>query len=103
MLTAISLLSLLSSTVAAFYVPEQAQHSLSLEDVKVPVTLGVMSACPDALKCEAVFNRVLQRVGDKIDLTLTYVAAYASRHAYYYFISNQACVCASKQGERIRA
>lgn len=42
-------------------------------DTKVPVLLGVMSACPDALVCESVFNRVLQRVGDKIDLSLTFI------------------------------
>lgn len=43
------------------------------EDVKVPVVLGVMSACPDALLCESVFDRVLKRVGNKIDLSLTFI------------------------------
>ena len=43
------------------------------EDVKVPVVLGVMSACPDALLCESVFDRVLKRVGNKMDLSLTFI------------------------------
>lgn len=43
------------------------------EDVKVPVVLGVMSACPDALLCESVFDRVLKRIGSKIDLSLTFI------------------------------
>lgn len=42
-------------------------------DTKVPVLLGVMSACPDALMCESVFDHVLQRVGDKVDLSLTFI------------------------------
>jgi len=42
-------------------------------DVKVPVTLGVMSRCPDALICESVFDRVLMRVSDQIDLSLTFL------------------------------
>ena len=46
-------------------------------DVKVPVTLGVMSRCPDALICEAVFDQVLKRVSNKIEFELTYVAQYA--------------------------
>ncbi|EJF61129.1 hypothetical protein BD309DRAFT_947563 [Dichomitus squalens] len=41
--------------------------------VKVPVTLGVMSACPDAILCESVFDHVVQRVADKVDLTLTFI------------------------------
>ncbi|KAH6914918.1 hypothetical protein BKA70DRAFT_559025 [Coprinopsis sp. MPI-PUGE-AT-0042] len=45
-----------------------------LEDAKVPVQLGVMSQCPDALLCESVFNEVLQYAGDKMDLSLVYIA-----------------------------
>ena len=45
-----------------------------LEDVKVPVQLGVMSQCPDALLCESVFNEVLNYAGDKMDLSLVYIA-----------------------------
>lgn len=43
---------------------------------KVPVQLGVMSRCPDALLCETTFNRVLERVQDKVDLSLVYVGRY---------------------------
>lgn len=42
---------------------------------RVPITLGVMSRCPDALTCEAVFDDVLRRVGyEKVDLALTFIA-----------------------------
>lgn len=43
------------------------------DDVKVPVVLGVMSRCPDAVLCETVFDHVLQRVADKVDLSLTFI------------------------------
>ncbi|KAG6821284.1 hypothetical protein H0H93_002394, partial [Arthromyces matolae] len=46
----------------------------SFSEVKVPVQLGVMSRCPDALLCENVFNEVLPKVSDKIDLSMVYVA-----------------------------
>jgi len=42
-------------------------------DTKVPVILGVMSRCPDAVLCESVFDQVLKRVADKVDLSLTFV------------------------------
>ncbi|KAI0307104.1 hypothetical protein B0F90DRAFT_1622366, partial [Multifurca ochricompacta] len=45
---------------------------------RVPVTLGVMSRCPDALLCETLFDKVIPRVANKIDLSLAYVA----RHVY---------------------
>ena len=45
----------------------------SFGDVKVPVVLGVMSRCPDAILCETVFDRVLEKVADKIDLSLTFI------------------------------
>ncbi|GLB33799.1 putative gamma interferon inducible lysosomal thiol reductase (GILT) [Lyophyllum shimeji] len=44
------------------------------EDIKVPVQLGVMSRCPDALLCETLFNDVVQKASDKMDLSLVYVA-----------------------------
>lgn len=44
-----------------------------VDDVKVPVTLGVMSRCPDALICEAAFDKTLSQVGDKIDLSLSFI------------------------------
>ena len=49
----------------------QDQHSI---DIKVPVQLGVMSRCPDALLCESVFDLVLPNVTAKVDLSLIYVA-----------------------------
>ncbi|EKM80293.1 hypothetical protein AGABI1DRAFT_113492 [Agaricus bisporus var. burnettii JB137-S8] len=45
-------------------------------DSRVPVQLGVMSKCPDALLCESTFNEVLGKVGDKMDLSLVYVAKF---------------------------
>lgn len=43
------------------------------EDVKVPVVLGVMSKCPDALICEATMDKVLKQVNDKVDLSLSFI------------------------------
>lgn len=43
-------------------------------DVKVPVQLGVMSQCPDALLCESLFKTVFETVKEKADLSLVYVA-----------------------------
>ncbi|CDO71332.1 hypothetical protein BN946_scf184908.g90 [Trametes cinnabarina] len=48
-------------------------YTSNLDDVKVPVVLGVMSRCPDAILCETVFDRVLERVSSKVDLTLTFI------------------------------
>ncbi|KAJ7700081.1 hypothetical protein B0H17DRAFT_1048492 [Mycena rosella] len=55
----------------------QDATQVALQDgvIKVPVELGVMSRCPDALICEAVFSEVLKQVGpSKVDLKLVYVA-----------------------------
>ncbi|KAI3486749.1 hypothetical protein L1887_49699 [Cichorium endivia] len=40
---------------------------------RVNVTLAVMSRCPDALACEAAFDKVLDRVNAKTRLTMTYI------------------------------
>ncbi|KAL2918255.1 hypothetical protein HK105_202182 [Polyrhizophydium stewartii] len=40
----------------------------------VPVTLFVMSKCPDAVFCEGVFADVLQQVGPATNLTTEYIA-----------------------------
>ncbi|KAK7695986.1 hypothetical protein QCA50_000626 [Cerrena zonata] len=53
-------------------VQETPQITLS-QNVKVPVVLGVMSQCPDAIVCEAVFDDVVARTLDKIDLSLTFI------------------------------
>ena len=47
--------------------------SVTEDGVRVPVVLGVMSGCPDALLCESVFDRVIQRVADKVDLSLSFI------------------------------
>lgn len=52
---------------------DQTPLRYTAEDIKVPVVLGVMSQCPDAILCESVFDKVLQKVGDKIDLSLTFL------------------------------
>jgi hypothetical protein len=46
--------------------------------VLVPVTLGVMSRCPDALLCETVFDKVLDRVHEKVDIQLAFIGKYAA-------------------------
>jgi hypothetical protein len=58
-----------------------AQEALSgpLTDAhhhRVPVMLGVMSRCPDALLCETLFDNVIPKVAPKIDLSLAYLAKY---------------------------
>ncbi|KAE9410480.1 hypothetical protein BT96DRAFT_871390 [Gymnopus androsaceus JB14] len=53
---------------------DSSQHPLQLPDIKVPVTLGVMSRCPDAFLCERVWDDVLKKVASKVDLKLVYVA-----------------------------
>jgi hypothetical protein len=42
----------------------------------VPVELFVMARCPDALKCESVFEHVLSRVGNITQTQLTYIAQF---------------------------
>ncbi|KZV61008.1 hypothetical protein PENSPDRAFT_659203 [Peniophora sp. CONT] len=72
----LSTLTLGLSVVASTFAKPLEQVAWSFPhttDVKVPVTLGVMSRCPDALLCESVFNQVLAKVESKIDLALTYV------------------------------
>ena len=50
----------------------------TLDDVKVPVVLGVMSRCPDALLCESVFDDVLKEVGNKVNMSLSFIAKFVS-------------------------
>jgi len=77
-LTVLSLL-LVRTTHAFVLIPLHLTNQYATEsilrvtDVKVPVTLGVMSRCPDALLCEAVFDRVLPKVDNKINLTLSFI------------------------------
>lgn len=78
MLTVLALLSLCMSTQAIVrpLIVQDDPQTIFSEDVKVPVVLGVMSRCPDALLCETVWDRVLQRVGDKVDISLSFIAKY---------------------------
>jgi len=67
----------LCSTVVAQLLPFRVQYQdelRTISDIKVPVQLGVMSRCPDALLCESTFNEVLSRVIDKVDFSLVYIA-----------------------------
>jgi hypothetical protein len=73
------LLLLFSSSCTAVAQLSQ-QHLASHNHVKVPVVLGVMSACPDAIFCETeVFDKVLEQTSDKVDLALSYIARWLSR------------------------
>lgn len=74
----VSILALAAHRVLAsrpFIVQDEVQTPYS-SPTKVPVMLGVMSRCPDAVLCEAVFDQVLKKVGHKVDLSLTFVAQY---------------------------
>ncbi|KAH9951687.1 hypothetical protein B0H21DRAFT_717093 [Amylocystis lapponica] len=65
-----------AAAAAALHMPSdvvQTPLQAPKDDVKVPVTLAVMSRCPDALLCESVFDHVLRRVGSKVDMSLTFV------------------------------
>jgi len=53
---------------------ETGQTIIHEAPIPVPVVLGVMSRCPDALLCESVFDRVISKVGhEKVDLSLTFI------------------------------
>ncbi|KAG5724357.1 hypothetical protein E4T56_gene16049 [Termitomyces sp. T112] len=61
----------------AFRLPPFFSENLpyfDFDDVKVPIQLGVMSRCPDALLCENVFDDVLPKVSNKVDISMFYVA-----------------------------
>jgi len=61
---------------------DSSQFVVQADRIRVPVELGVMSRCPDALACEAVFDQVLKEVGrEKMDVTLVYVAELNSTDA----------------------
>ncbi|KAH8827228.1 hypothetical protein DL96DRAFT_1498752 [Flagelloscypha sp. PMI_526] len=60
-----------------------ASPSKGLSDVKVPIHLGVMSQCPDAIFCHRLFDQVLPKVGDKVDMKLVYVATFDKDEPVY--------------------
>ena len=75
------LLSVLPTAVSGLHLPGLFLQGMVVPwyaraDVKVPVQLGVMSRCPDALLCESIFDDVLKEVADKVDLSLVYIAQY---------------------------
>jgi len=43
------------------------------DQVRVPVILGVMSRCPDALLCESIFDSVLKHTWDIVDISLSFL------------------------------
>jgi hypothetical protein len=62
------------------------QRPWSTDKHRVPVTLGVMSRCPDALFCESVFDDVRRREAEKINLSFAYLATYVypgARNAHH--------------------
>jgi len=69
-------LSLVIASATPTDVQQQSWTAPTTSDVRVPVTLGVMSRCPDALKCEALFDTIIPRVCEKINLSLAYVAKF---------------------------
>ncbi|QRV87776.1 gamma interferon inducible lysosomal thiol reductase GILT protein [Ceratobasidium sp. AG-Ba] len=72
--------------VSAAVVPELIQQNeltLNVQEVKVPVTLGVMSRCPDAIACETVFDKVLERVGNRVDMSLAFIGTINASEPLY--------------------
>ncbi|KAH9049722.1 hypothetical protein EDB84DRAFT_1260526 [Lactarius hengduanensis] len=59
---------------ASSFTGAQDSWSIPAKNLRVPVTLGVMSRCPDALLCETLFDKVIPKVAEKIDLSLTFIA-----------------------------
>ncbi|KAN0064424.1 hypothetical protein ACQY0O_002799 [Thecaphora frezii] len=64
-----------------------ANHAYAVEPLVAPqrrvnVTLGVMSRCPDALACEAIFDKVVDRVNPKIQLAMSYIGSIDDDAAY---------------------
>ena len=68
------LVVMVPAILAAFPTSKNGQFHLNGADIKVQVQLGVMSRCPDALLCESRFGEVLDKVADKVQLSLIYVA-----------------------------
>lgn len=53
----------------------QVQHPLVAGNIRVPITLGIMSRCPDAKLCENILDTAFEQVGfDKVDVSLFFVA-----------------------------
>jgi hypothetical protein len=53
---------------------DPSQYSIAYAATPVPVTLGVMSKCPDARVCESIFDDVLKTVGhNMIDIRFSFI------------------------------
>ncbi|KAJ7890809.1 hypothetical protein B0H13DRAFT_2234878 [Mycena leptocephala] len=78
-----TILFLTISLATAYAIPhDSSQFAFQAGGIRVPVELGVMSRCPDALVCETIFDQVLKEVGrEKMDLALIYVAELNSTEA----------------------
>lgn len=74
LLTACALPTLGTAFSVPLIVQRPWESNRVADDIKVPVVLGVMSRCPDALLCESVFDQVLKKTSDKVDFSLTYIA-----------------------------
>jgi len=71
---ALSALFLPPQIQASVITPFRIQDDVTINNVKVPVVLGVQSRDGDALLCQSIFDQVMKRVADKIDLSFAYVA-----------------------------
>jgi len=61
-----TILFLTISLATAYAIPhDSSQFAFQADGIRVPVELGVMSRCPDALVCETIFDQVLKEVGRK--------------------------------------
>lgn len=61
----------------AAYDADQLPITESTVKHRVPVTLGVMSKCPDARVCESVFDDVIKTVGHgMIDIRFSFIGKY---------------------------
>ncbi|KIJ46514.1 hypothetical protein M422DRAFT_29329 [Sphaerobolus stellatus SS14] len=73
MLVGLSIVLVLAGVINAAQIPSNdvvtPEHK-----TRVPITLGVMSRCPDALLCESVLNNVFEKTWDIIDVNLTFIA-----------------------------
>lgn len=82
----LALLAIVLAVATAAMATPTAQHPLAIPDLlayqRVNVTLGVMAKCPDALACEAVFDKVLDRVNSKVRLTMSYIGT-VDKHSKY--------------------
>lgn len=59
-----------------FSAPDRSTESYDAMGLqRVNVTLAVMSRCPDALACEAAFDKVLDRVNAKTRVTMSYIGS----------------------------